>query len=206
VSLLELAAEFITVTCVGALSPGPLTLAVASRGAEEGWEAGAKAAVGHVAVELPLVILTGLGASALLADKRATTLLSLAGGAALLIFALLLLKSALNWAGGGRGIAVRVSSIALGAALSLLNPNFIAWWATAGLKVVVDVVSGGGLALLALLYPLHAGIDLWWLTLVAHASRKGVTLNEKVGPALTFIAALLMACYGVAFILGALQP
>lgn len=201
--LLGLAAEFVAVTCIGALSPGPLTLAVAGKGAEEGWCAGAKAAMGHVAVEFPLVILAGVGASALLAEGRATTLISVVGGAALLVFALLFVKNAADQLRGRRSV-VRVGNITLGAAFSLLNPHFIAWWATAGLKVVADVVSYGGLALLALLYPLHAGIDAGWLALVAHASHRGAALNERVGPALSIIAALLMACYGVMFILEAL--
>ena len=61
VQILEFAVLVIVISASGVMAPGPLFAANISYGLREGTRAGIKMAIGHTIVELPLVILLGIG-------------------------------------------------------------------------------------------------------------------------------------------------
>jgi len=61
VQLAEFAVAVIVISISGVMSPGPLFAANVAYGLREGTKAGLKMAYGHTIVELPLVILLGIG-------------------------------------------------------------------------------------------------------------------------------------------------
>ena len=65
VVLVEFAIIIITVSLSGVMSPGPLFAANIAYGLKGGIKAGLKMAYGHTVVELPLVVLLGIGAISL---------------------------------------------------------------------------------------------------------------------------------------------
>ncbi|RLF02504.1 MAG: lysine transporter LysE, partial [Thermoprotei archaeon] len=93
-------AEVVFITSSGALSPGPLSIATFSEGAKRGWISGFFAALGHTAVELPLVILLAIGLSSTVAIEENRKLIALLGGISLLIYSTLELIGAIKmWRG-----------------------------------------------------------------------------------------------------------
>jgi len=160
------AVRVVVVSASGALAPGPLTAATAALGARRGWRAGLGVAVGHTLVELPLVLAIALGLAELLANPLSTLALGVAGGAFMVLFGVLTLRSA--WGGVPSGGDPGRGAVATGAALSLFNPLFVMWWLGVGAPLVAEALPLGPLGLLEL-YAVHVWLDYAWLTAVAAA-------------------------------------
>jgi len=163
---LDFILKVIIISASGALAPGPLTASAASLGARGGWRAGFNEAVGHMTVELPLVLAIAYGLHYIFEIPTVETTFGLIGGAFLLFFAYLTLRDALK--GPGMKDPPRYgSAIVTGAALSLFNPYFIAWWIGIGTPLIMEAFQAMYLAGIAILYASHVWLDYTWLTLIA---------------------------------------
>jgi len=87
VQILEFAVLVIVISASGVMSPGPLFVATISHGLREGTRAGFKIAIGHTIVELPLVILLGIGVFSLESFPEFRTIISIFGAITLFVFA-----------------------------------------------------------------------------------------------------------------------
>jgi len=208
--LVEFIIEVVIVTASGALSPGPLTFATMSEGAKKGWKAGLYAALGHAAVELPLVILLALGLAGLFRDEFTRKVLGLIGGISLIAYSVLQLVEAKKlWGkalefkgkGGGR------SGFLTGVVLSAFNPFFLLWWATVGVKLVIDALSVLQPLLLSVVvfYASHVWMDVVWLPIVALAGYKGSRISGKALSLVLLALSIALIYYGVMFIATALS-
>jgi threonine/homoserine/homoserine lactone efflux protein len=203
--LLTFAATVVVVTASGALMPGPLFAACLLQGTKGGAKSGFIMSVGHTFVELPLVLLLGVGISSLLNLSGFLTLVGLIGGSALVIFGILQLRYVTR----GNLITqpideskARRSSLVLGVGLTGLNPYFIVWWLTFGLGLVVQAVEFGALLGVLFMYVSHVWMDYAWLTSTAYLSARGKTILKAKGYRLLLIAlALILMYFGVGFIL-----
>ena len=83
--LLGFAIVVVVISASGVLSPGPLFTANIFYGLKGGAKAGLKMAYGHTLVELPLVILLGLGAFSLEAIPEFRTYIAIIGALGLLV-------------------------------------------------------------------------------------------------------------------------
>jgi threonine/homoserine/homoserine lactone efflux protein len=82
----------VAISLSGVMAPGPITVATLVAGAR--WRhAGAMICVGHVVVELPLIVLLVTGLSAFLESKAVRAGIGLAGGGLLLLMGVQLLAS-----------------------------------------------------------------------------------------------------------------
>ncbi len=180
----------------GALAPGPLTAATAAVGVKKGWKGGFMVSLGHMAVELPLVIIIGLGVAIL--TREVSTVLSFIGGAFLLFFSYLTAKDAIR-VNSLSASGSSASPLLVGISLSALNPFFIAWWAGIGSPLIMEAVGYWGLAGIGVLYAAHVWLDFAWLTSLARiTSLSGFSLRfYKI---LLFALAILVAIFGVDFI------
>jgi len=196
----QLVAEIVAVTSSGALSPGPLTFAAVAGGARRGWRFGLLAATGHMAFELPLYLLLGLGAASIFSSPLLRAWVSLIGGAALFAYAILLLASAFRGSRGGGGGDAAMGGFLVGFLFTALNPFFIVWWATAGLKLVTDIWGAGGLPALAAAYPFHVWMDYAWLGGLSYLAYRGRRLSERLLDAVQVVLAVLLFYYGWVFV------
>ena len=180
----------------GALAPGPLTAATAAVGVKKGWKGGFMVSLGHMAVELPLVIIIGLGVAIL--TREVSTVLSFIGGAFLLFFSYLTAKDAIR-VNSLSASGSSASPLLVGISLSALNPFFIAWWAGIGSPLIMEAVGYWGLAGIGVLYAAHVWLDFAWLTSLARiTSLSGFSLRfYKI---LLFALAILVAVFGIDFI------
>lgn len=173
----EFLVEVVGVSVSGVLAPGPLFIANLIHGARHGAKAGLKVAYGHTAVELPLVALLSVGVfSAFAVLDSHLDIIGLLGGFAILVFAgfqiysLRKIRDNPALAGGKRG------PFFTGITLTALNPFFIIWWFTVGLKIIADSQSFGVVAGIALVFGFHIWMDYAWLIGTAHLSSKGASL------------------------------
>lgn len=183
--LLEFGATVIILTASGALAPGPLFFATLLQGAKDGGRAGLASAIGHTAFELPLVMLLGAGLMAMIEQLLVRTIVGMTGGLALLTFGFFQLKAFLKWKEKTRAddSILNRRPLLMGFTLTALNPFFLVWWFTVGLKLVLDSFALPFLAMVDVLvmYAMHVWMDYAWLSTVAHFARKGRTMMGKRG-------------------------
>ncbi len=208
-ALVPFAATVAAVSVSGALAPGPLLaagIALGMRGG--GMRAGVLLAIGHAAVELPLVIALGAGIMPLGSVAGAHATVSALGAAGLFAFAAIHARSTLGSRrrATGQYLTGTRGALVTGAALSAINPFFWAWWATVGLKLVTDstdILSSWGPPAL---FALHIPMDIVWLAVVAALARRGSTVMQgRVRRATDIALVATMAGIGVLFALEAIR-
>ena len=85
IQIIEFAILVIIISASGVMSPGPLFAANITYGLREGVKSGIKIAIGHSIVELPLVILLGIGAFSLEIFPEFRTIISIFGALTLFV-------------------------------------------------------------------------------------------------------------------------
>jgi len=95
----EFALAVITISVSGVMSPGPLFAANVAYGLKGGAKSGLKMAYGHTVIELPLVVLLGIGAISLVSLPQFREVISLLGALSLFVFAALQIRKVLKQLG-----------------------------------------------------------------------------------------------------------
>jgi len=203
-SVLDFGVEVIAISASGVLAPGPLFFINLLYGTRQGARSGIKVACGHTVVELPLIILLAVGLFASAATSQYPGAISLAGGAGILGFAGLQIATVISkrnvqaapTLGSGK------SPFIAGIALSALNPFFLVWWFTVGLKLVADSATFGFAAGIMILFALHIWMDYAWLVGTAYVASKGNSvLKSKYYPLLLLALVAVLLYYGLHFML-----
>jgi threonine/homoserine/homoserine lactone efflux protein len=203
----EFVIEVIAVSASGVLAPGPLFLANLVHGTRQGAKAGLKVAYGHTVVEMPLVSLLAAGiVSSLVVMNSYLDAIGLIGGVAILCFAAIQMLSLRKAKGDlARALPNSRGPFLTGIALTALNPFFLAWWLTVGLKLIADSLEFGIIIGVILVFGFHIWMDYAWLTGTAYLSARGASmLNSKY-----YMVALLglnavLIYFGLTFILGSI--
>jgi threonine/homoserine/homoserine lactone efflux protein len=108
--------------------------------------------------------------------------------------------------GDQKNVKARRGPFAAGAAFSALNPFFLVWWLTAGLKLISDSAAFGPVAGPALLFGMHVWMDYAWLGATAYLASKGTTvLKSKYYGVLMLGLVGLLLYYGVQFLANGLK-
>ena len=157
----------------GALAPGPTLVATINASVAGDWTAGLKVSLGHVIVELFLVILILLGLATVALPY--TSVIAGIGGIALIAFGMLTIA-------GSRKATMKTPSsqtidnpYMAGLVTSAANPYFWIWWLSIGSAMVIAGLQGG-LVLVGALMIGHWSADTVWLTLVSTGVSKGRTI------------------------------
>ena len=96
IQIIEFTVLVIIISASGVMSPGPLFTANITYGLREGAKSGIKIAIGHSIVELPLVILLGIGVFSLEIFPEFRTIISIFGAFTLFGFAAIQIKTILE--------------------------------------------------------------------------------------------------------------
>ncbi len=201
--LLGFAIVVIVISASGVLSPGPLFTANIFYGLKGGAKAGLKMAYGHTLVELPLVILLGLGAFSLEAIPEFRTYIGIIGALGLFVFAGIQLKQIfknslepINGPKHGPFLA--------GILLSALNPFFIVWWLTIGFKLISDALIFWSFWGILIMFLLHIWMDYVWLSSTALvSSRISKILSNRNFKVLVVGLSVVLVYFGITFLIDA---
>lgn len=180
----------------GALMPGPLTTLAVRETMRRGFWAGPMLAAGHSLLELPLVIGLALGLSRFLDNDSVKGGIGIVGGVFLLWMGVHILgalpkeapalapsqadgpaafEGSWRHSLGATNRSWPSTALLLGTAavlVSLSNPGFIAWWATAGTLLVRQGLDHGA-AGVASIYTGHILSDIVWLGLLGMVMARG---------------------------------
>ena len=182
----------------GALAPGPVTAAAIGMGSRNRF-AGTLMALGHGAIEFPLMVLLIFGVGRLLTLPPVEIGIGLFGGGFLMFLAVQMFRG-LRVSETQDIQVTRSGPFVAGVLLSGGNPYFLIWWATVGLMLITTAREFGVWAFV--LFALaHWSCDLIWLTILSWASFKGsVLLGPKRQRILLAICAIAMFGFGLYFV------
>src|SRR5665647_306017 len=157
----------------GALAPGPTLVATINSSINGDWTTGLKVSLGHVIVELFLVILILLGLATVALPY--TSAIAGIGGIALIAFGVLTIAGSRKATMRTQGLQAVVNPYLAGLVTSAANPYFWIWWFTIGSAMVIAGLQGG-LVLVGALMIGHWSADTVWLTMVSTGVSKGRTI------------------------------
>jgi len=162
-SLFALLATATAISLTGVMAPGPVTAVTVTKGALRK-EAGALIAVGHGLVEVPVIVLIGLGLAAFMAVPGVKGVVGLLGGGVLIWMGLGMLRTSPQAFEQRREVGK--GCVLAGLTTTVANPYWFVWWGTVGAALVASATAWGvvGLAAFALT---HWLCDLGWLSFVS---------------------------------------
>jgi len=199
--ILLFAVMVIVVSASGVLSPGPLFAANIFYGLKEGTQAGVKMAYGHTVVELPLVILLGVGALSFESLPQFRDIISILGAVGLFVFAGFQLRTLFK-KNLDSVFQNKHGPFVAGILLSALNPFFIIWWFTVGFKLISDSLLIWSFWGIGIMFLLHIWMDFAWLSSTALLSSKITKIissrNFKI---LIIILSAVLIYYGFTFLI-----
>jgi threonine/homoserine/homoserine lactone efflux protein len=182
----------------GALAPGPTLVATINASIAGNWATGLKISLGHLIVELFLVILilSGLAAAAL----PHASVIAAVGGVALILFGVLTIA-------GSRTATMSTSTVqpvsnpyAAGLITSAANPYFWIWWLSIGSSMVIAGLEGG-LVFVGVFMVGHWSADTVWFTLVSTTVSKGRTLfSDSAYRKIMVLCGLFLILFGIFYL------
>lgn len=218
-NFIDFAAQIIFISVSGVLSPGPLFFANLIYGSKQGFSSGIKIASGHAIVELPLIILLGLGIfgfSSFTIANESIRIIGLIGGIAIIFFSIFQINNTIKRRidvgsidsknNSSDNYLFKISNkgkrlegpLILGLTFTALNPFFIVWWLTVGLKLISDSVYLFGIIEgILILFSLHIWMDYTWLAVTAYLVSKGRSiLKERLYQYFLLSVSFVLASYG----------
>lgn len=189
------------VSLTGVLMPGPVFAASVVKGIENK-HAGAWIALGHMTVEIPLILGVAAGLSVVLTNVWVKIVIGIVGGTLLLYMGVRMLM--LRRSTDAVKTAFPGHPLAAGIATTLTNPYVFLWWATVGAMLLMTALVFGPVGILLFII-VHESCDLGWDYLVSYTSFRSKKFWSVRTQAYVFgICGIILAVFGVYFIISAL--
>jgi len=197
--LLEFSVLVIVISASGVMAPGPLFAANIAHGLRGGAKSGIKMAIGHTIVELPLVILLGIGVFSLELFPEFRTIISIFGAITLFVFAAMQIKTIFRNKESTTNL--KQGPLVSGILLSALNPFFIIWWLTIGFKLISDAMLIWAFSGILILFILHIWMDFAWLGAISYlASKSSKILSNKNYKIIMIGLSVMLVYFGITFL------
>ena len=209
-TLVEMGLQIILVSVSGVFSPGPLLFANLALSKYGGFWSGIKIAVGHTIIELPVIILLSLPfvvLSPINLTFITTKIITFIAGAFLIVFGILYVVRTIRTRGSPNS-AINTSRIEnpylAGIIFTSLNPFFVVWWTTVGVKLISDSISLlGHPAGIAFLFFAHIWMDYAWLGWSSYLASRGFNIiRSEYHKYITILLTVPLFCYGIYLVLG----
>lgn len=160
----------------GAMMPGPMLGVTIDGSLKRGAVAGPMVVLGHGALEFMLVMAMALGLKDFFASPRVAGLIGLIGGGFLMWMSFNMAKSAIRDAvsmqDDTKGRFNVQNLVLAGALVSITNPYFVMWWATAGMEMIRQAYFLGWWGVISF-YIGHILSDLTWYSAVSFGISRG---------------------------------
>jgi len=198
--IIEFVISVIVISASGVMAPGPLFAANISYGLREGVKSGIKMAMGHTVVELPLVILLGIGVFSFEIFPEFRIWISVVGAITLFVFALIQIKTVLQ---NNKEVSStpKHGPLVTGIVLSVLNPFFIIWWLTIGFKLISDAMLVWAFSGILVVFFLHIWMDFVWLGGISFlASKSSKIISNRNYKIIMIGLSLMLVYFGITFL------
>ena len=188
------------ISLTGVMLPGPMTAATIAKGYSDK-NAGALIAIGHAAIEIPLIVAIYFGFGQFIGSPQVVRIIYVVGGLALFYLGVRMFLSNANTPGEVSGLPV--SSFATGIVVTGTNPAFYVWWVTVGIALIVGAAKFGFTGILLFIL-VHWPCDLLWYEFLSAGTFKSRKLWTQNTQKIVFtVCALILIGFGVWFCLSA---
>ena len=200
--MLPILLSVVVISLSGVMMPGPMFAVTLAKSFKSPF-AGARIALGHAVVEVPVILLIYFGFAQIFQDNLVQIILSLAGGAMIVWLGVAMFRARARVVREGKDLSY--SAFTAGIITSGLNPFFLLWWATVGSLLVVRFLEFG-LGGLAIFTISHWLVDLVWLSFVSVLVYRTHRFWGKRFQEGVFIAtSLLLVGFGAWFMVSGIQ-
>ncbi len=190
----------IVISSSGVMAPGPLFTANIGYGLKGGAKAGLKMAVGHTLVELPLIVLLGIGVFSMEVFPEFQKIIAFFGALGLFAFGGLQIRSILKTRENSK-IKSTNGPFFAGIILSGLNPFFLIWWFTIGFKLIADSLILWSFTGIFILFLMHIWMDYLWLGSTAFLAKKSAyILSKKYFKIFIIILSAILFYFGAVYL------
>jgi len=212
---LEFSIYIILISTSGVMSPGPLFFVNLYYGSKYGPFNGLKIALGHTIVELPLIIFFFYGLdkfSSLFLSEDVLKVIGTIGGTFMIFFSLLQIysikKNKFIESDNNESKSSIRSPLFIGVIFTALNPFFLIWWSTIGLKLVSDSINFFGFYEgITILFFSHIWMDYFWLGATSFMAFKGRSIiKEKYYTVILLSFSIFIALFGIYFLFDIYWP
>jgi threonine/homoserine/homoserine lactone efflux protein len=180
----------------GVLLPGPLFAVTIDRAAKHK-SAGALRALGHGAVEFPLMFLIFFVLSQFAVPVYVEVAVGLVGGSLMIFMGVQTYRK--RNAPNERRLSSKQDSLVAGIWTTAANPGFILWWLTIGTALIMNAKQFG-LAEFSVFAGVHWLCDFLWYTVVAVLIFKSQRFwSAKVHQGVTFFCVAVFVGFGAFF-------
>ncbi|MFX0115571.1 MAG: LysE family transporter [Candidatus Hodarchaeota archaeon] len=188
----------VVISLSGVLMPGPVFAASVVKGAENK-HAGAWIALGHLFVEVPLILAIAIGLQYIFTHPLIKIGIGVGGGLFLIYMGINMVR--IRESPEVAEQAIPAHPIIAGSITTGSNPYFILWWATIGATLIFIALEFGLLGIIAFIV-VHEACDFGWDYLVAYGVHSSKTLWTNRMYSIIFGACgLFLIIFGFYFIL-----
>ena len=182
----------------GALAPGPTLVATINASITGNWMTGLKVSLGHILVELFLVILLLMGFAALALPY--TSAIAFTGGIALIVFGGLTISGSRSATTVCPPSQTVCNPYLAGLVTSAANPYFWIWWISIGSTMVIAGLQGG-LILAGSFMTGHWTADTAWYTFVSTGVSKGRTVfSDNAYRKIVALCGIFLILFGIYYL------
>ncbi len=200
--MLPVLLSVVVISFTGVMMPGPMFAVTLTKSFRSPW-AGAKIALGHAVIEVPLILLIYFGFARFFENSVVQLVLSILGGGMVIWLGISMFRARTEVVTGGKDLPY--GAFTAGILTSGFNPFFLLWWATIGSLLVMRFLEFG-IAGLSVFIVVHWLCDLAWLSFVSVVVYKTHSLWGRGVQEIVFIgSSLLLAGFGTWFIVSGIQ-
>jgi threonine/homoserine/homoserine lactone efflux protein len=200
--LLAIIFSVIAISLSGVMLPGPMFAVTVAKSYRSPW-AGAKIAIGHAIIEVPIILLIYYGFARFFQLDAVQLVLSLLGGGMLIWLGIGMFRARKEVVQSGKDL--KYGAITAGIVMSAMNPLFLLWWATVGSMLVMKFVPFGTIGLPVLIIT-HWTCDLVWLSIVSFLIYRTKALwGNKFQEWIFIVCSLLLVGFGIWFLVSGIQ-
>jgi len=200
----------------GAIAPGPLFMATIKDTLKYGPLSGPMICIGHLFVEIPIIIGLSLGISYVINIPIVRAMIGLIGGVSLAYLGIQIIKDRKKFERmseesirevGIDQIKIKkeyLMPIKTGFIFTVLNPAMLIWWFTVGNGLVMRGLAIGFIGVF-LLFLGHWFADVSWYTLLSFSVSKGKKfISARVYEVILFVCGIFLLSLGLIFLHGSL--
>ena len=190
----------------GAMMPGSLLTYAINKSIKSGPYTGLLISIGHLLLELVIVIMLLTGTGSFLATDTAQMIIGVLGGLLLILLGINMIKDSYqNKISINLDAKVKNESKNLilgGFIISISNPYFVFWWAIIGLGLLLSSYTNFGVIGVIIFYIGHIIADVSWYSFISILiSRTRKFINQRAYRIIIAILGFCLIGFGISFII-----
>ncbi len=196
--MLPLLLSVLLVSLAGAVFPGPILAVTLAKAYRSPW-AGFHIAVGHILVEIAVILVIYFGIGGVFENDTVRLILSLLGGSLIIWLGISMFRSRFNLAHWESSL--RYNSFVLGILTTVASPMFWLWWVTIGSMFIMRFREFGILGIMAFILTVEIP-NLVWYPFVSIMTYRTQTSSwgQKSQPWILTAGSLLLVGFGIWFV------